>query len=246
MNRSVLVGAASLLVVVGALILIVTVSAMNRNSSQKGGYSVADSSSSVHPSEDWLTSYRLTDQMGRAYPSENLDDRVHVVSFFFSSCPGPCLKQNRKLAELSTEFDGQDVSFVSITCDPETDTPSVLNQYARKLEATANWVFLTGQLEYIKRVAAEVYSVPLDKGTHVESFMVIDKWGVRRGKFHWNDAAEIAALRKLIPALITETSPPEPPIKPLRPSDESEDEEEMTSSDPNRDPSKSPATEPTE
>ena len=119
----------------------------------------------------------------------------------------------REMKLLQDQTDGlPDLRLVSISVDPDTDTPSVLNQYAKRLNAPEKgWSFLTGKMEYLQRVGSEVYSVPLDKGTHVESFLVIDKWGVRRGKFAWNEADQIAEMRKLLPQLLAETSPPPPP-----------------------------------
>jgi len=213
------------------LIFLATWIVMNRRPAfevRRAGPAVVDSSRSVGAGADgdeWLEKYRLTDQSGRPFDSTQLEGNVHVVSFFFASCPGPCFKQNTKLREICKEFAPLGVTFVSITCDPETDTPSALNSYARKLEAPSDgWYFLTGTLDYIRRVAAEVYLVPLDKGTHVESFLVIDKWGVRRGKYHWNSVEEIEAMRKLLPELGKEASAPPPPAPLLPASDDDEKE----------------------
>ncbi len=225
MNRLQLFAAAMLLVLAGVALVLFTVSAMNRNAARQGSLSVQETGNAGPQTshDDWLTNYRLTDQRGQPFESQKLAGQVHVVSFFFASCPGPCMKQNKKLAEICDEFGAHGVDFISITCDPETDTPSYLNQYAKKLQAGDGWSFLTGEMNYIKRVAAEVYSVPLDKGTHVESFLVIDKWGVRRGKFHWNSPAEIVALKKLLPELQAETIAPEPPKNPPPPADDEQD-----------------------
>jgi len=221
-----------------SLIFLTTWIVMKRRPSfevRPAGPSVPDSSASAGAragGDDWLENYRLTDQSGRPFDSTTLNGKVHVVSFFFASCPGPCFKQNTKLREICAELAPHGVTFVSITCDPETDTPSALNSYARKLEAPADgWHFLTGTLDYIRRVAAEVYSVPLDKGTHVESFLVIDKWGVRRGKFHWNSVEEIKAMRKMLPELESETSAPPPPKPQTSAADGDEAETREESSD---------------
>lgn len=226
MKRTLLAAVAGVLIAGGILIVLTSWARQRRGDFE---ITVAGSQRTSLPgksAEDWLTVYRLTDQTGKAFDSKSLDQQVHVVSFFFSACPSACFKQNTKLSEICKEFVPQGVSFISITCDPDTDTPSVLNQYAKRLNAPdQGWFFLTGKMDYLQRVAAEMYSVPLDKGTHVESFLVVDKWGVRRGKFVWNEADQIAEMRKLLPQLLAETSPPPPPKGIVPPDDPTEEED---------------------
>ena len=82
------------------------------------------------------------------------------------------------MRDLARAYAGKDVVFVSITCDPDIDSPERLREYAAKLEApTEQWLFLTGRLIYIRRVAAELFNVALDKQTHSERFIVCDKTG---------------------------------------------------------------------
>lgn len=228
MKRTLLAAAAGVLIA-GGILIVLTAWARQRRSELEFSIGKAQTTGAPKTDADWLTDYRLTDQMGKPFDSHSLDKQVHVVSFFFSACPSACFKQNTKLSEICKEFIPRDVSFISITCDPDTDTPSVLNQYAKRLNAPEKgWYFLTGKMEYLQRVASEVYSVPLDKGTHVESFLVIDKWGVRRGKFAWNEADQIAEMRKLLPQLLAETSPPPPP-KGIVPATPPADEDESSS-----------------
>ena len=59
------------------------------------------------------------------------------------------------------------------------------------------WLFLTGELIYIRRVAGELFGVPLDKQTHTERLIVSDKWGNIRGTFHWNKLDEMTELKLL-------------------------------------------------
>jgi cytochrome oxidase Cu insertion factor (SCO1/SenC/PrrC family) len=99
--------------------------------------------------------------------------------------------------------------FLSITCDPDIDTPERLSEYANRLEADPQqWLFLTGRLIYIRRVAGELFSVALDKQTHTERLIVCDKWGNTRGSFLWNKLDEVTQLKLLVDKLLTETEPP--------------------------------------
>ena len=111
--------------------------------------------------------------------------------------------------EIQQAFTGQDVVCLSITCDPDIDTPERLREYAGKLAAPPEqWLFLTGKLIYIRRVAGELFSVALDKQTHTERLTVCDKWGKIRGTFHWNKLDEVTELKLLVAKLLMETEPP--------------------------------------
>lgn len=158
---------------------------------------------------EWLTDFTLTERSGKTVRWSDLSDQVRVVSFFFSSCPANCLQQNMKVREIERAYEGKKLVCVSISCDPDIDSPERLNEYAVKLEATKDqWLFLTGKLIYIRRVASEIFNVPLDKQTHTEKLIVCDKWGKIRGTFMWNKLDEMAQLRLMVDKLLVETEPP--------------------------------------
>jgi cytochrome oxidase Cu insertion factor (SCO1/SenC/PrrC family) len=159
--------------------------------------------------QDWLKEFTLTERSGKRVGSKDLAGKVYVTSFFFSSCPANCLRQNQKVRELQQEFGKQGVQFVSITCDPDTDTPSQLREYAAKLQADPNqWWFLTGDLTYIRRIAGEMFLIAMDKKVHSEKLFVSDKWGNMRGFYSWQDLAEMTKLKRELAKLIAEDSPP--------------------------------------
>ena len=158
---------------------------------------------------DWLTGFTLTERSGREIQWQDLVGKVRVTNFFFSSCPATCLQQSQKVGEIQKAYAGKDVVFLSITCDPDTDDPERLREYANKLGADQEqWLFLTGRLIYIRRVATELFRVALDKQTHVERLIVSDKWGNMRGEFHWSKLDEVTQLKLLVDKLLAETAPP--------------------------------------
>src|SRR5205085_2643795 len=127
---------------------------------------------------DWLADFTLIERSGREVRWGDLAGKVRVVSFFFSSCPANCLRQNQKVGEIQQAYAGKNVVCVSITCDPDIDSPERLREYAGKLNASPDqWLFLTGRMIYIRRVASELFKVALDKQTHTERVIVCDKWG---------------------------------------------------------------------
>jgi cytochrome oxidase Cu insertion factor (SCO1/SenC/PrrC family) len=156
-----------------------------------------------------MTGFTLTERSGKEVQWKELEGQVSVTSFFFSSCPALCLQQNQKVREIQRSYQGKDVVFVSITCDPDIDTPTRLREYADKLQADhQQWLFLTGELTYIRRVAGELFRVPMDKQTHSEKLIVADKWGNIRDSFHWNKLDEVTKLRLLVDKLLAETEEP--------------------------------------
>lgn len=91
--------------------------------------------------------------------------RTVVVQFFFVHCEGICpLSTGRMLAlqELLGERLGRDVFFLSITLDPEQDTPAVLAEHARALGARPGWTFLTGAKDGIETLRRRLGVFDLD------------------------------------------------------------------------------------
>jgi len=154
-----------------------------------------------------IDDFVLTERSGKSYSSEQLLGHVWVASFFFASCPTTCLQQNQTVQKLANTY--QDVHFVSITCDPESDTPARLQEYASSFQARPDqWVFLTGELNYIRMIGQDAFKVLVDKQTHSNRLLLVDKWGKVRGRFDWNDPRQLETLNKKIVELNQEKQPP--------------------------------------
>ncbi len=180
---------------------------------QSGGVSVVDASYRQPPAnskDPWLKEFTLTERSGKTVSSKDLEGQPYVTSFFFASCPAYCMQQNQKVAGVASEYGPKGVKFVSITVDPDNDTPAVLREYAHKLKADEkDWLFLTGDQRYIARVGAEMFQVVAEKLTHSEKLVVSDKWGNIRGYYYWNNPAEMAEMRTMLDKLLAETEEPE-------------------------------------
>jgi len=149
-----------------------------------------------------LKSFTLVDQAGRKFDSESLRGKVWVASFFFTNCPAICWKLNQALAKLQETRPGDRAHYVSITCDPDNDTPEALARYAAHFNADPErWTFLTGDIEYTRRVANDLFKVALEKERHSDRVMVIDKQGVVRGSFRATEPDQVKSLEKLLTKL---------------------------------------------
>ena len=95
-----------------------------------------------------LTNTELVDQNGKQVSLESLKGKPMVVDFIYTSCPGPCLMETAKLANVALRLGndlGSKVTIVSISVDPEHDGPKQLLDYSRQQGADEKgWYFLTG------------------------------------------------------------------------------------------------------
>ncbi len=158
-----------------------------------------------HPPEDeaWLSRFELTERSGKTIRSEELLGQPYVVSFFFSTCPSICIQQNQKLKELQDEFAGEGVRFVAISVDPETDTPEQLREYAARFGADPEqWLFMTGDLTYIRRIGAEIFRQPVDQKFHTERFVLVDPAGEIEGFYSWPEPVQFDRLKETIRKMI--------------------------------------------
>ncbi|MGB0595136.1 MAG: SCO family protein [Rubripirellula sp.] len=153
--------------------------------------------------EAWLSRFELTERSGETIRSEDLVGEPYIVSFFFSTCPSICVQQNQKIKELQDEFEGQGVRFVAISVDPETDTPELLREYAARFGADPEqWLFMTGDLTYIRRIGAEIFQQPVDQKFHTERFVLVDPAGEIEGFYTWSEPVQLERLKKTISGMI--------------------------------------------
>lgn len=177
------------------------------------------------PADELLTNYTLTERSGDKFESKELDGAVHVAGFFFSTCPSTCRAQNEALRTLHQQFGSKGVRFLSITVDPKKDTPATLSEYASLFGAhPTEWLFLTGNLDYTRRIGAEFYQMHVEEGVHMNRLAVVDKWGKLRGRFKWQEEIEVKKMNEMINTLLEETEPPKEEKAEFKPR-ESPDEE---------------------
>ncbi len=153
--------------------------------------------------------FRLIDQSDEAFDSASLSGRPYVVSFFFTSCPTICRDLNRQIKRLAEQFRHTELTFLSITVDPEKDRPGVLQDYADSFQAdTVNWRFLTGQLFRVREIGEQRFGVVVDPATHTGDILLIDRWGRYRDRFTWDDPREMKRFADVARAVLAETQPP--------------------------------------
>jgi cytochrome oxidase Cu insertion factor (SCO1/SenC/PrrC family) len=206
MSRAVLFWLALLLFVTGGTFVWIGVKYANRFTAGSTEHKATPAAYKIPKNKgEWLKEYELTERSEKKIGTKELAGKIHVVSFFFANCKGSCRTQNHNLGGIEREFRKDGVKFIAITCDPEADSPEKLRQYANEFEAPKDsWYFLTGDLDYTKRVAGEVYGVLLDRQTHIERFILVDRAGKIRGHYSWAKPEQLAELRKDIRQLLAD------------------------------------------
>lgn len=138
--------------------------------------------------------FTITDSQGQAFDSSTLAGKVWLVDFIYTNCPGPCPRMTSQMHGLQKQLvNDADVRLVSISVDPDHDTPSVLNEFAHRFGGPADdWVFLTGTPAIVHLLAHDVFKVGdvIQNMDHSTKFMVVDKNGNLRGYYSSDDDAD--------------------------------------------------------
>jgi protein SCO1/2 len=135
--------------------------------------------------------FDLTTQDGQRLSLKELRGKVVVLTFIYTSCADTCPLLTAKLAGLQAALEadfGPKVFFLSITVDPERDTPAVLQRYAQTHGANlAGWAFLTGTPAEIQQVARRygIYYKKTRRGDVDHTFLtsLVDQSGTLRVQY---------------------------------------------------------------
>ncbi len=162
----------------------------------------------ITPMERFNTvpAFTLTERNGQPFGSVQLAGKIWLANFFFTTCPGPCLRMNGKMMEIQQALsrDRANVQLVSFTINPEADTPKVLQHYADRFKALPDrWMFLTGDHDVIYDVAKRGFMLPattaatdsrqqLSEGEFIHSTRIalVDRQGVVR-RYYDSESLEV-------------------------------------------------------
>jgi protein SCO1/2 len=144
-----------------------------------------------------VADFSLTSQNNAAVSLADLRGHVWIADIIFTRCPGPCLRMTRQMKELQDALpkDAQ-TKLISLTTDPDYDTPAILKTYADRAGADmTRWTFLTGtkiqigdlatgslKLSAVEKKPDERAS-PDDLWVHSTIFVIVDKHAQLRGVF---------------------------------------------------------------
>jgi cytochrome oxidase Cu insertion factor (SCO1/SenC/PrrC family) len=135
-----------------------------------------------------LIDFSLVDQSGRAITRKDLDGKIVVVNFVFTSCAAVCPYVNGQMEKIQQLTAGQaDVRLVSLTMDPVDDTPYVLAKYGQDYgQDTSRWSFVTGNETEMHRLVGASFLPPDTAGefaympgnfAHTQRIALVDTQG---------------------------------------------------------------------
>ena len=144
-----------------------------------------------------MTGFTLTERSGQSVSDRQLLGKVWIADFIFTRCPGVCPIMTQHMSDLQarlrTHPRWRDMRLVSISVDPEHDTPEQLRQFADRFDADpVQWLFLTGDREDIWQLCREGFKQSVEfsqkeAGTpilHSTHFVLVDEQGRIRGFYN--------------------------------------------------------------
>src|SRR5919108_4239505 len=153
--------------------------------------------------------FNLTDQDGNRFQFATTRGKLVLLTFIFTSCPDVCPFLTAKFAAIERalkEKKRTDYVLLSITTDPERDSPTMLRSYAERYKADfRHWLFLTGSRKELTKVW-DGFGVTVRKSggeiQHTALTTLIDYQGVRRFDYYtdqWEEKEILKDIASLIP-----------------------------------------------
>jgi len=163
-----------------------------------------------------IPAFKFVNQYGDSTGSKDLEGKIYVADFFFTSCPSICPIMQRNMLNVYNEFKNTpDFKIISFTIDPKHDTVPVLKSYADKLGISGNsWWLMLGARDSVYNLAAKSYLVAVSEDStvaggymHQGYFVLIDKQKRVRGSYDGTDMKQVNQLIDDIKTLQAEPAP---------------------------------------
>jgi protein SCO1 len=160
-----------------------------------------------------VQAFSFTDQDGKPFTNKDVEGKVYVAEFFFTTCKAICPDMNKNLRTVYDQFKGApDFLILSHTCQPEVDSAPVLKHYADSLQIdTRRWIFLTGRKDSLYNMARVSYTVddPLnnlrnidDDFLHTQFWALVNKEGKVKKVYDGLKPSEVEAMIKEIKRML--------------------------------------------
>jgi protein SCO1 len=171
------------------------------------------------PVMNYVQDFSFTGQDGNTVSEHNVDGKVYVADYFFTTCKGICPKMNANLATIFEKFrNNSDFAIISHTSMPETDSVPLMKAYEEKMigknpQFAAKWYFVTGTKDSLYKMARQSYLLDNDKNNsinikdhfiHTQFFALVDKERRVRGIYDGLKSDELQRLQEDIEKLLKE------------------------------------------
>ena len=152
-------------------------------------------------------------QDGQRVTDRDMEGKVYVAEFFFTTCTGICPRMNNNMRTVYENFkDEKDFRILSYTCDPERDSVAQLKKYSDSLKVnTSKWVFLTGRKDSLYTLARNSYTIDdpannvnsiEDQFLHSQLWALVNKRGEVKKIYDGLKPSEVDAMMKQIRKLL--------------------------------------------
>jgi len=160
-----------------------------------------------------IPDFKFLNQDSLWISQKEMDGKIYVADFFFTTCPTICPKMKSSLLRIYDKFaEDARVRILSHTIDPEFDNVHVLKEYAKKLNITSpRWNLLTGKKSDIYRLGEKSYMVTTQEDSnevggfvHSGAFILVDKNRHIRGIYDGTKEEEVNHLMEDMALLLKE------------------------------------------
>ena len=159
-------------------------------------------------SQSSIPDFSFVTHTGDTIRRADMEGKIVVADFFFTTCPGICPKMSRNMETvqdvlLNHDKLKSDYLIISHTVDPEHDTVAVLKAYAEEHEVNPDmWKLVTGSKQDIYTLAIDFYKLATREAdqaaaaafVHSEKFVLLDKAGFIRGYYDGTDQEKVKLL----------------------------------------------------
>ncbi len=167
------------------------------------------------PVLSYVPHFAFSNQDGKTITEKDLNGKVYVAEYFFTTCRGICPKLNTNMKKLSEHYSGEpNFRILSYTVDPETDSVGRMKHYSDSLGASVTqWLFLTGRKDSLYHLARSGYLLDDPKNNamnideqflHTQFLALVDKGGRVRKIYDGLKKDELDELEKDITILLKE------------------------------------------
>ena len=185
---------------------------------QDGGLEVVDAATAKAMAESpWdkegIADFEFIDTNGKTVTKADLLGKPWIVCFVFTHCAATCPMVTGSMRELQDRLKDCDFRLVTLTVDPERDTPEVLKGYGESRGADfSKWMFLGGDKIATYKLIHGSFKMPVQETIgkdrqpgyefiHSNNIMLVDATGVVRGKFDATKGEAMSNLRREIQKL---------------------------------------------
>ena len=152
--------------------------------------------------------FELLDNFGQSFTEKNISGKIWVADLIFTTCAGPCPIMSTEMRSVyKTYLENENIHMVTITVNPDYDTPEVLTEYGNRYDADFDkWHFLTGEYEKIQSLIANGFKMgDIEEIVfHSTRFALIDPNMNIRGYYMGTKSEDVKKLMGDIKKLIKE------------------------------------------